>query len=199
MIENMQDPPIQPVAVQGTYLLTEKDLYEAQLRHKGWLATAIRIVGFILVAVGTVSIVHRDWTGLFVFIWGLFLLFQLRLSMKNSFKKNFAGQSETTMSASDSGLDFINSKLDSSLKWSAYVAYAESANLFLLYTQANIFNLIPKRALTADGVDDFRALLQRHVPLKRMGRTATITLVLTIAIVVITIPLIVWIAYKGAH
>jgi len=66
-------------------------------------------------------------------------------------------------------------------------------------TQSNMFNAIPKRALTPEGVDAFRGLLQRHVAPKPMGRVATITLVLVVSIVVIAIPLIFWVAHKAAH
>ena len=200
----MQDASMRQVVVQGTYSLTERDIYEAQLQHKGRYWTAIRLFALTAIAAGIPFLLTRQFgLGIYPIVLGLFMLVQLRFSMKRFFKKNFAGQPQTTMSASETGVELINPKFDSSLKWSAYVAYAEAPNLFMLYTQSNAFNLIPKHALTPEGIDALRGLLRQHVPPKPARQIVALVLVIALsialALLIVVILLMAWGVFRHAH
>jgi hypothetical protein len=95
-------------------------------------------------------------------VLGTFFIFALRLSTKSTFKKDFASRFETTVVASDAQIEFSNAKGNAVFNWMAIVRYAESKQLFLLYTQSNVFNVIPKRAFTPEDATSLREILRRH-------------------------------------
>jgi hypothetical protein len=135
-----------PAEIRGTYSLTEKDLYDAQVRHTGWQLIFRQVLGGIFVTTGMVALITQQYPqAALPVVLGTFFIFALRLSTKSTFKKDFASRFETTVVASDAQIEFSNAKGNAVFNWMAIVRYAESKQLFLLYTQSNVFNVIPKR------------------------------------------------------
>jgi hypothetical protein len=48
--------------------------------------------------------------------------------------------------------------------WSAYQAWREGSNIFVLRGPQRLSNIVPKRGLTAQQVDELRVLLAMHMP-----------------------------------
>ena len=48
--------------------------------------------------------------------------------------------------------------------WSAYQSWREGSNVFVLRGPQKVFNIVPKRGLTSEQVDELRVLLAMHMP-----------------------------------
>ena len=48
--------------------------------------------------------------------------------------------------------------------WSAYQSWREGSNVFVLRGPQKVFNIVPKRGLTSQQVDELRVLLAMHMP-----------------------------------
>ncbi len=58
---------------------------------------------------------------------------------------------------------FTNSRGEGRVLWTAFEDWRESPRCFLLYTQPNLFFIVPKRAIQADQTGVFRELLSSHI------------------------------------
>lgn len=67
------------------------------------------------------------------------------------------------MIITDSGMHIRSPHYDSQVGWSTYIGWAENASVFALFPQPRIYVPIPKRALTAEQLDEFREILHRNV------------------------------------
>lgn len=179
--------------MQASYQLTEKDLLEAQTSHAGSLFRVSQVFGAFLIAAGLADIALAGAQypqALAAVAVGLFLLFRLRFSAKLSFKRDFAGQGKVEVATSQSGIQFLSAKGTGDLNWDAFVRYAETKHLFMLYPQSSLFNIIPKRAFPPQDLPEFRQVLQRNLAAKSASHTrrfspkliALLTVVLVVAI-----------------
>jgi hypothetical protein len=48
--------------------------------------------------------------------------------------------------------------------WRNYIRYVEGNNQILFYTSPACFNIVPKRALTKEQLDEVRGMLKEHIP-----------------------------------
>ncbi len=48
--------------------------------------------------------------------------------------------------------------------WSAYQSWREGSNVFVLRGPQKVFNIVPKRSLSSQQVDELRVLLAMHMP-----------------------------------
>jgi hypothetical protein len=154
-----------------SYKLTERDVLEAQRKHGGLWIKVLPVIGFLVFAFSSVSLVHNpNQFPSFVagIVGGLFLMFLLRLQVWLSFRRDNRLQDQFEAAISDSGIDVSSSKAESKFDWSAFVRYAETKNLFLVYQAPKVFNVFPKRAFAAEDIDAFRSLLDR-----RLGAAST--------------------------
>jgi hypothetical protein len=175
--------------MQSSYQLTEKDLLEAQTAHAGSFYRISQVVGALMVAggLGEVFAGAQYPQALAAIAVGLFLLLRLRLSAKFSFKRDFANQGKVETAASQSGIRFLSAKGTGDLSWDAFVRFAETKNLFVLYLQSRLLNIIPKRGFAPQDLPEFRQLLQRNLGAKSASRTRRIDprLVVLLAVVLI--------------
>jgi hypothetical protein len=85
--------------------------------------------------------------------------------------KNFGEEAqlrrEVTVEFSDDGIRSENSAGNSETKWIAFIGYAESDSVFLIYLTKKLFFIIPKSAFSSDDLKEFRELLQQKLPLKK--------------------------------
>ena len=61
------------------------------------------------------------------------------------------------------GLSFQSEHGNSQLRWSLFVGWEEEKEIFALFTSPAMFVPVPKRALRADQVNEFRELLQQNI------------------------------------
>lgn len=87
--------------------------------------------------------------------------------MRAAYRRDFLPPVETTVTLSDSGIEFQNAKSHSSLGWNAFIRYTETKELFMLYVQSRIFQMSQSARLqrriwrfsegsSAEGQTDFR-------------------------------------------
>lgn len=105
--------------------------------------------------------------------WGLLLLLLLLPAYQVFF------QSQTTRKGYERRIDRIprvlsvdtdgvrfedRAKVFQFRPWSAYQSWREGSNVFVLRGPQRISNIVPKRGLTAQQVDELRVLLAMHMP-----------------------------------
>jgi len=161
-----------PVLIQAVYELTEREFYEAQVRHSGSSGRITRIIGAIILVCALASLsTHHYAQASIGIVLGIVFIFGLRISTSLAFKREASLKLKTTIVASEEGFETVNSRGKSTLNWSAFTRFTETRNIFMLYVQSRMFHLIPKRALSPEDVDRLRELLKRHISTKPAGRT----------------------------
>jgi len=156
-----------PVSVKITYKLTEKDVREALVRHRGRGAKVAAIVGIFMCLMSILSFILDSGHSPIAFVPFFFgaLIFSLPwLQAQQMFRKGGSQlRDEATAEISDSGLIGANSVSSSNSTWGAFTRYTESKNLFLVYRSEMLFNIVPKRAFAAGEEDAVRGLLEQHL------------------------------------
>ena len=84
-------------------------------------------------------------------------------SARRQFRNTPSAQNPITIEATDSGLHFRSPYTDSRVTWSAYVGWQEWKTVFVVLPQPRIYCPIPKRAFTADQLDEFREMLRQNI------------------------------------
>lgn len=94
----------------------------------------------------------------------LFLkLFGPWLGARQFVKKNPTKLGPSKVSISSHGVDYESLQANTTAKWSAYPRILETKDLFLLYTQSNIAQILPKRCFeNPDEINDLRKILTTH-------------------------------------
>lgn len=70
---------------------------------------------------------------------------------------------EYRLRADQEGLHLSSEMTESSTRWAGCTAFAEASNVFLVFTGARTFHIIPKRAFVPAELDEFRQLLEKHL------------------------------------
>jgi len=155
------------VSVKIRYKLTEKDVREAVLRHKGLGSKVAAIVGIFMCGMSVLSVV-LDSThpplGFIPFFFGLVVIFLPWLQARQMFRRGGSPlRDEAQVEISDSGFVGVNSVTSSTSTWGAFTRYLESKNLFLVYRSEMFFTIVPKRAFAAGEEEAVRSLLEQHL------------------------------------
>ena len=148
------------------YNLSENDLLEAQRKHGGMWAKAIRVWGLLLIlaGLGSIALDPKQYAGAVLpILLGAFFLFGPSLLGRRAFRKDDRLQQPIEAVASESGIEVSSPTASSKYEWSAFTRYAESKNLFLVYQAPNVFNVFPKRAFALGEEESFRALLSARL------------------------------------
>ena len=93
---------------------------------------------------------------LIVWIWS-------GLPYRQQFRKIRALQLPMQISVTDSEISYTSPNGQSKSLWAAIEAWRESKNIFMFYTQPNLFYVLPKRVMNADEITAFRELLLSKV------------------------------------
>jgi hypothetical protein len=75
---------------------------------------------------------------------------------RRTYAKHKTLQQPFEMSWSNKGFRTSNANGDWTLPWSDFYGWDESDHVFLLYQSPRLFNIVPKRVLTPEQIDDFR-------------------------------------------
>jgi YcxB-like protein len=170
--------------MQVTYLLTTNDyrrgigLYR---RRKTWSRWAYRFgmvfvasltifIGGTLIMKGSGRATHLDLVPLVLLwiFWVFFLWVSPYLFARSQFRGSRAAGSAKAMETTGEGLSFQSEHGNSQLRWSLFVGWAEEKEIFALFTSPAMFVPVPKGALTAEQINEFRELLRQNiVDLKR--------------------------------
>jgi len=94
----------------------------------------------------------------------LFFLFTFsRISHRRRFRKIKALQLPVQINLDDEGIAYASANGQSKISWRAIEAWSESDRVFLIYTQPNLFYVVPKRVLVADPIAELRMLLKERI------------------------------------
>ncbi|MFY9559403.1 MAG: YcxB family protein [Terriglobales bacterium] len=158
------------------YQLTKDDYLKAQDLHQktaGIVGRAslyiLPFFGVLLIAASAVNLLNspRNWfVFLFGCLWGLFLMFHRKILLIRSFGKETKLQQSVEADISEGEFHAVGPTGETRTKWAGFDRYAESEDLFLLYTGPRIFFALPKRAFGPGEVEEFRELLRGKLPAK---------------------------------
>ncbi len=164
-----------------TYRITADEYADAQRAHcsskPSWRwRTRISIAVAVLLLAGSVAVTIFDpemgvmmrpvviilsiWFCLFLLRYGNFL-------WRWQYKKNDSLKRECTAEINDEGVTSSTEAAHSEMKWISFIRWYEGKNVFLLYQQPRIFNIVPKRAFGPGELEQFRDLLQRKIPARQ--------------------------------
>ena len=167
--------------MQFTYELTERDFIEAYAAHRKhrlvwklvkiflvifFAFTAVILFGFLVKATWEHT---RALMPLFVLAagWIVLIAFFPRLSMLRQFRRQPGAHGPKTTTLDDMGAHWKGTGGSSEVLWGNYIRFVEGKNHFLFYISPVFFNILPKRAIAAEQLDDVRALLSRHVQIAK--------------------------------
>jgi hypothetical protein len=154
-----------------TYKLTEKDMLEATSTK------ALRMIGFLLVAMGLLSVATRAISypaDLALVAIGLFFAFGAKLQLRASLKRDKRLQDQFEAVISEDFIEISSPDATSKYGWSSFTRYIESTNLFLLYQSQHVYNIFPKRAFTPEDLASFRDLLRQELGAASVTHTTKI-------------------------
>lgn len=167
------------------YQLTERDFREAMFAHRkvrpfqrwfyrGLIALVVVLLGFAALVLLGAAITHDlkpamniiPLIGLIVAWAGLIWLVPPWMA-KTQFRKQPAVQSARSVKVDDAGLRSSWDGGSAESAWKNYIGIFESKNEILLYTSPACFNILPKRALTPEQLEEFRTLAKENISTKK--------------------------------
>jgi hypothetical protein len=165
------------------FQLTADDYASAQLTHfrKAMAPSKWRLVlnlvslGVILIFgafVGLFALLGHDWQLIkdvapsgYVFLFFLLLTLYVwsGIPYRRQFRKLKALQRPMEIVVGDDAVSYTSAVGESKLRWEGFEAWRESKKIFLLYPQANIFVMLPKRVMQPDQIPAFREILKDRI------------------------------------
>jgi hypothetical protein len=160
--------------MEVTYELTQRDFFDSLIAHRNgstlrkWsfrllVAVAVLVAGAGLLAMALVP--NAQTLSTFAPLFGLAVLW-IGLpwaapwwAARKQFSKQPGAQGPRTLLIDPVGVHWRWSGGSSDVEWKNYTRVLEGKNQFLLYSSPVIFNMVPKRALTAEQLAEFRAIL----------------------------------------
>jgi YcxB-like protein len=164
--------------MQIVYELSEKDFLGAYRAHRdrnifrkwgGRALIALIVTGVAALFFG--ALVEHSVSGLASFaqllgilvMWILLLWGLPRWSMRRQFRKQPGAHGSRTVILDGAGAHWRWDGGSSDVEWRNYIRWVEGMNQILFYTSPACFNILPKRALTAEELLELRTLLQQNV------------------------------------
>ena len=164
------------------YQLTETDFYESFLAHRNgrsfskWLIRA----ALACLVLGILANIWMYFTNhlkgsltsaltplvLVILMW-LFILWGMpRWTAKNQFTKQPSAQGPRTLTLDEDGVHWRWNGGSADIEWHNLIRFYEAKNQILLYSSPACFNIIPKRALSPEELQDLRAVLEQKIAKK---------------------------------
>jgi hypothetical protein len=165
--------------MQIDYELRQNDFIESFAAHRNrnflskWLIRllfAFAIFVAVVLAFGLIVMPKSQDTKNLVPFFGLILLWigvlwgLPRVNARRQFLKQPGAKGQRTALIDGSGVHWRWSGGSADIEWKNFVRSLEGTSQFLLYTSPACFNIIPKRALTGEGLTELRALLKQNIP-----------------------------------
>jgi hypothetical protein len=155
--------------MEVTYRLTPTEYVEAQRAHlkSTWgyrfmVSIAALSAVFAIYEVIFVDVFRAAPAALLSALW-ISCSFLISFRARRDFVKHPNLAREYMLRIEDDGLYMSSDVSQGGAKWSAYVKFRETPNLFVLYAGARIFYMFPKRVFSSDQQSRFREVLIRNV------------------------------------
>lgn len=149
------------------YTISSRDFVQAQRAHMGaTTAMALQCFGaFIILAVIVNAFATKSVSGgaFIAVIWGALILVGIPWSWIRAYKSDRRLHEPIHAVFTDTEVLLDQPNSSGRLTWSRFIRYRETRHTFLLYQGPRLFNVIPKRALTIDQVEEFRRLLRENI------------------------------------
>jgi hypothetical protein len=168
--------PITVEELQEANVLAAPGLLRGSVRRQSlqWLHPS----NWRLVMIGLIGVLFLAWILLDPSIagdpkWGLLLLLILVVGYRIFFsskttRKAYERRIERiprVLSIDSDGVRFEDrASMFQFMPWSAYQSWREGSNIFVLRGPQRLSNIVPKRGLTSEQVDELRVLLATHMP-----------------------------------
>jgi len=85
------------------------------------------------------------------------------LNARRQFRSTPSAQEPISLDVNDEGMHFRSATMDASVSWNHYCKWSEDESVFVLFTSAILFVLIPKRAFDRDKVVLFKEILCQKI------------------------------------
>jgi hypothetical protein len=164
--------------MQIDYELTQRDFIDAFTAHRyrsvvrKWLIRLLMSITLILAVVLLIGLIVKPNAQdakilmpyfVFAFLWIGAMLVLPRWSVRKQFLKQPGAQGPRTVLIDATGAHWRWNGGSSEIAWKNYIRALEGRSQFLLYTSPACFNIIPKRALSSDGLLELRRILKQNI------------------------------------
>jgi YcxB-like protein len=158
------------------YEISEQDHALAQrlaLKRSGslsnrWIFSVFPAFGLVLLAFIAIAIFKRGFSlnvlaGLIVPLGMLSLPILTKRNIRKLYLNSVNLRGPLSLDADDDGMRFQGSTISSQVIWAHFSRYCEDDHSFLLFQNARIFNMIPKRKLSLEQIAELRGLFTRCI------------------------------------
>lgn len=167
--------------MQISYRLNTEDFYQAFITHRNrnrfskWLLRSVVAAALLFLAFGAFIVIQQRTMESFVqslpllaiaIVWAGIFWFHPRWTAHNQFSKQPSAQSERILTLGSDGVNWRWDGGSANIAWKNLIRSVEGKNLFLLYSSPACFNIIPKRALSAEQIIELRGLLADQIRTK---------------------------------
>jgi hypothetical protein len=162
--------------MRAEYEITEQDFYAAQqlaIRHSPqrfirwtrWVlpGCGVALLVFLVSVLIRIGFSVRLIPGLAICSLFIFLPLLNRRSQKSLYARTPGLHGRRSVEADDDGLEFSGTSFTSQVAWDNFTSFLEDEKSFLLYQNPQVFNIIPKRTLSADQIARLRAYLDQKI------------------------------------
>jgi hypothetical protein len=165
----MTDPTITLTLTADDYIAANR-LFTVKTFTSHWRVAAY----LLIVAIFTLSLFAPEssrsaFTPFYIMMAVGFALpfFQYFYVARAAARKSYAAQKtlryETMVVWTEDNVTLTNEQGGVTIPWSDFLKWADNDRVFLLFQGPRLFNMLPKRALTAAQIDDLRAILTAKV------------------------------------
>jgi hypothetical protein len=167
-------------AMQVEYELTESDFTGAYVAHRNRRSYTqwIRVILFWLIILVSAfalygAVTTHNFSSVLPFLVLAFLWIVViqgvipRWYMRRQFTKQPGAHGPRTLTLDETGAHWRWNGGSSDVEWRNYIRSIEGTNQILFYTSPACFNILPKRALKPEQLDEVRRFIQQNIQTRR--------------------------------
>jgi YcxB-like protein len=138
------------------------------------VCSAVPLAVFLVHGIATQGFSVSVLPGMAISLFFLLIPFLSIRKQKTLYAKSNALHGRLTLDVDDSGIQFGGPITSAKVAWAYFGKFFEDERAFVLYQEnETIFNMVPKRALSADQVAGLRQYLEQNVRPYPHARTPT--------------------------
>jgi len=162
--------------MQIEYKISEQDFIDAQrlairnspqrlVRWTRWVLPlfGVGLLIFLITAVARQGFSVRMVPGAAFIVFFISLPLLNRNAQKKLYAKTKSMHGKLSLEASEQGLQFRGPTVSSQVGWSNFYRFFEDEKSFVIYQNPQVFNIVPKRELSPDQINSFRAYLDQKI------------------------------------
>jgi hypothetical protein len=163
--------------MQIEYELTQSDFTEGFVAHRNRRGSAqlVRVILFWLIILVSAVVLYgavrsHNFSSAVPFFFIAFLWIVIVQGIipwwyvRRQYTKQPGAHGPRTLALDETGAHWRWNGGSGDVDWRNYIRYVEGNNQILFYTSPACFNIVPKRALTKEQLDEVRVMLKEHIP-----------------------------------